>query len=132
MQLTAPSSTQLRVGYVPLVDSAPLIAAVELGICARHGLKVKLMRQLGWANVRDHVIFGELDATASVPPDYCSRSTPDVPRCLRSVSTGFIFNLQGNAITLSKRLYDEGIRDLTDTGGIRSIAATARCSLSVW
>lgn len=113
MQLTAPSSTQLRVGYVPLVDSAPLIAAVELGICARHGLKVKLMRQLGWANVRDHVIFGELDA-AHAPAGLLLAINAGRASVPAQCVTGFIFNLQGNAITLSKRLYDEGIRDLTD------------------
>ena len=113
VKINVPSASQLRVGYVPLLDAAPLIAAVELGICERHGLKIKLMRQLGWANVRDHVIFGELDA-AHAPAGLLLAINAGRASVPAQCVTGFIFNLQGNAITLSKRLHDEGIRDLTD------------------
>ncbi len=103
----------LRVGFVPLLDCAPLLAAVELGICERNGLRVRLLRQPGWANVRDHVIFGELDA-AHAPAGLLlainAGFAPVPARCL----TAFIFNQQGNAITLSKRLHNKGIRDLSD------------------
>ena len=103
----------LRVGYVPLLDCAPLIAAVELGLCERNRLNVKLMRQPGWANVRDNVIFGELDAAHSPAGLLLAINAGLAPvpaRCL----TAFVFSQQGNAITLSKRLYDRGIRDITD------------------
>lgn len=113
MKSNASSTTQLRVGYVPLLDSAPLIAAVELGLCERRGLKIKLMRQLGWANVRDHLIFGELDA-AHAPAGLLLAINAGRASVPAQCVTGFIFNLQGNAITLSKRLYNEGIRDLSD------------------
>jgi ABC-type nitrate/sulfonate/bicarbonate transport system substrate-binding protein len=107
------NSSILRAGFVPLLDCAPLLAAVELGICESHGLRVRLLRQPGWANVRDHVIFGELDA-AHAPAGLLlainAGLAPVPARCL----TAFIFNQQGNAITLSKRLYDKGIRDIAD------------------
>ena len=97
------SSSILRVGFVPLLDCAPLLAAVELGICEGHGLRVRLLRQPGWANVRDNVIFGELDA-AHAPAGLLlainAGLAPVPARCL----TAFIFNQQGNAITLSRRL----------------------------
>ena len=109
----APFTRPLRVGYVPLLDAAPLIAAVELGICERNGLKVKLMRQPGWANIRDHVIFGELDAAHAPAGLLLAINAGQAPVPARCI-TGFIFNQQGNAITLSKRLYDQGIRDLAD------------------
>jgi len=35
------TASTLRVGYVPLLDCSPLIAAVELGICERNGLRVR-------------------------------------------------------------------------------------------
>ena len=110
---TLRNTSLLRVGFVPLLDCAPLIAAVDLGICERHGLRVRLLRQPGWANVRDHVIFGELDA-AHAPAGLLlainAGLAPVPARCL----TAFVFNEQGNAITLSKRLYNKGIRDLSD------------------
>ena len=103
----------LRVGYVPLLDCAPLIAAVELGICERRGLRLKLMRQPGWANIRDNVIFGELDA-AHAPAGLLLAINAGLAPVPAHCVTAFIFSLQGNAITLSKRLYDLGIRDIAD------------------
>ena len=103
----------LRVGYVPLLDCAPLIAAVELGICERHRLNIKLMRQPGWANVRDNVIFGELDA-AHAPAGLLLAINAGLAPVPAHCVTAFVFSQQGNAITLSKRLYDRGIRDLAD------------------
>src|SRR2546430_16299491 len=55
----------LRLGFVPLIDAAPLIAAAELGYFADEGLAVSLERQIGWANVRDKLAFGHLDASRS-------------------------------------------------------------------
>lgn len=51
----------LHVGYVPLVDSAPLVAAVRLGLDRRHGLHLQLHRQASWAALRDKLLSGELD-----------------------------------------------------------------------
>ncbi len=113
VKFATPSPRPLRVGYVPLLDAAPLIAAVELGFCQRHGLSVRLLRQPGWANVRDNVIFGELDA-AHAPAGLLLAINAGLASVPAQCVTGFIFNVQGNAITLSRRLYDEGIRDLAD------------------
>ncbi|MDB6075233.1 MAG: cmpC [Verrucomicrobiaceae bacterium] len=103
----------LRVGYVPLLDCAPLIAAVELGMCERNRLNIKLMRQPGWANIRDNVIFGELDA-AHAPAGLLLAINAGLAPVPAHCVTAFVFSQQGNAITLSKRLYDRGIRDLAD------------------
>src|SRR3954471_17079772 len=53
----------LRLGFVPLTDCAPLVMAAELGLFRKHGLNVSLNRELGWATVRDKIIYGELDAS---------------------------------------------------------------------
>jgi hypothetical protein len=52
----------LRVGFVPLTDCAPLVMAQELGLFERHGVPVHLSREIGWATIRDKIIYGELDA----------------------------------------------------------------------
>src|SRR5258708_38094316 len=52
----------LRLGFVALSDSAPIIMAKELGLYAKYGLAVELHREVGWATIRDKVIYGELDA----------------------------------------------------------------------
>jgi ABC-type nitrate/sulfonate/bicarbonate transport system substrate-binding protein len=100
----------VRLGYVPLVDSAPLIAALELGFFAREGIRVKLLRQIGWAGVREGLIFDELDAAhALAPMAYtlklglgCAQTDVLVP---------YIISREGNAITLSVTLWKKGGRD---------------------
>ncbi len=52
----------LHVGFVPLIDCAPLVAAVRLGLDGKHGLSLQLHRQASWAAVRDKLLSGELDA----------------------------------------------------------------------
>ena len=52
----------LRLGFVPLIDAAPLIMARELGLFQKYGLQVQLSREIGWATIRDKIIHGELDA----------------------------------------------------------------------
>lgn len=100
----------LRLGYVPLVDAAPLLAAESLGYFVKEGLRVRLTAELGWGSIRDKIVYGELDA-AHAPGGLlfsilCGTHTPP-----RAVSTDLVLNLQGNAISLSRRLWERGVRD---------------------
>lgn len=52
----------LRVGFMPLNDCAPLLAATRLGLDHKHGLQLQLHRQASWAAIRDKLLSGELDA----------------------------------------------------------------------
>ena len=58
----------LNCGYVPLVDSAPLIVAKELGFAADHGLALNLVRQPSWSALRDMLALGYLDAAHMLAP----------------------------------------------------------------
>ena len=46
---------ELDVGFMPLIDAAPLIAAVRLGMDRKHGLRLRLHRQASWASIRDRI-----------------------------------------------------------------------------
>lgn len=105
---TVSSPGVLRVGFVPLIDAAPLIVARELGYFADEGLKANLERQIGWGNVRDKLTFGHLDAShalAGMPVvSILGRdqfAEPLVALC--PLGSG------GNAITLSRRLAAMGV-----------------------
>lgn len=52
----------LRIGFMPLVDCAPLLVATRMGFDRAHGLQLDLRRQGSWAAVRDKLLSGELDA----------------------------------------------------------------------
>lgn len=52
----------LQLGFMPLIDCAPLVAAVRLQLDHKHGLRLQLHRQASWAAIRDKLLAGELDA----------------------------------------------------------------------
>jgi len=62
------NSIVLNCGYVPLVDSAPLIIAKELGFAAEEGLALNLVRQPSWSALRDMLALGHLDAAQMLAP----------------------------------------------------------------
>lgn len=58
----------LRLGYVPLIDAAPLITAHELGFAAEEGLRLDLVRLQSWAQSRDLLGTGGIDAAHMLVP----------------------------------------------------------------
>ncbi len=62
------SHRTLNCGYVPLVDSAPLIIAKDLGFAADEGLTLNLLKQPSWAALRDLLALGHLDAAHILSP----------------------------------------------------------------
>ncbi len=103
-------SSPLRVGFVPLYDAAPFLLARELGLYAKHGIEVVLSREPGWATIRDKIAYGELDAAHALAPMPMALSldlgAPPVP-CV----TGLVLSLHGNAITVSRKLAEAGVKD---------------------
>ena len=100
----------LQLGYVPLNDCAPLIMARELALFAKHGIEVDLRREVGWATVRDKIIYGELDA-AHAPAGMVVAASAGLGSIRVDCLTGLVINLNGNAITLSRSLWEKGVRD---------------------
>ncbi len=97
----------LRIGFVPLTDAAPLLVARAFGMFEKHGVEVVLSREVGWATVRDKIIYRELEA-AHAPAGmlFAAQLGCGCPPC--DVLTAFVFNLHGNAITLSHALRPNG------------------------
>lgn len=97
---------QVRLGFVPLLDSAPLIMAQELGLFDGEGLHVELVREGAWASVRDKVSFGLLDGAQMLAPMpltmSLSQGQPTTP-----VVTGMVLSRNGNGITLASKLFDQ-------------------------
>ncbi|WP_265499706.1 ABC transporter substrate-binding protein [Paracoccus beibuensis] len=58
----------LRLGYLPLIDAAPLIVAHELGFAAEEGLQLELVRLGAWAQSRDMLGAGLIDAAHMLVP----------------------------------------------------------------
>ncbi len=58
----------LKCGYVPLVDSAPLIIARELAFDQQEGIELDLVSKPSWSALRDHLAFGSIDAAHMLAP----------------------------------------------------------------
>lgn len=100
----------IRIGFVALTDCAPLVMARELGLFEKHGLTVELSREIGWATIREKVVYGELDA-AHAPAGMVFAVAAGLGGIKGDCLTGLVLNLHGNAITLSQRLWQAGVRD---------------------
>ncbi|MAS93510.1 MAG: nitrate ABC transporter ATP-binding protein [Verrucomicrobiales bacterium] len=100
----------LRIGFVPLVDCAPIAVAAEAGIFARRGLNVQLMREPGWASIRDKVAYGELEA-AHAPVGLAFALNWGLGVLRQPCLTGYLLNSNGDAITFSNEFNERGVLD---------------------
>lgn len=54
-----PETTTVKLGYIPIVEAAPLIIAREKGFFAKYGMKdVDLSKQASWGSMRDNTEIG--------------------------------------------------------------------------
>ncbi len=59
---------RITIGFIPLTDAAPLIAAHERGFAEAEGLAFDLVREVSWANIRDKLSIGLFDAAHMLTP----------------------------------------------------------------
>ncbi|MBD2201214.1 ABC transporter substrate-binding protein [Calothrix sp. FACHB-1219] len=53
-----PETATVKLGYIPIVEAAPLIIAKEKGLFAKHGMNVELAKQASWGAARDNLEIG--------------------------------------------------------------------------
>jgi two-component system, oxyanion-binding sensor len=102
------SNEAIRVGFVPLIDAAPLIVAHELGYFVEENVSVILDRQIGWGNVRDKLSFGNLQASQCVLGMPLASHLGD-DRFAEPLVSVMSLGSGGNGITLSSRLVESGV-----------------------
>lgn len=93
------------VGFIPLMDCAPLAVAVEKGFAAEQGLDLRLVRETSWANIRDRVVVGHFDAAHMLGP-MAIASTLGVGHLKVPMAAPLSLGLGGNAITVSLRVWE--------------------------
>jgi nitrate/nitrite transport system substrate-binding protein len=98
--------TDLTLGYMPLTDSLPLLAAAQLGFFRDQGLDVTLQEEVSWANIRDKVIVGQFDGAHMLAPMVMA-STLGLGGLNKPLIAPYSLNLGGNGMTLSASLYRE-------------------------
>jgi NitT/TauT family transport system ATP-binding protein len=96
---------KITAGFIPLLDCAVLVAAVEQGFAAAEGLEVRLVRETSWANIRDRLIVGHFDVAHMLGP-MAVASTLGVGHLRAPLIAPFALGLGGNAITASMPLWE--------------------------
>jgi two-component system, oxyanion-binding sensor len=97
-------STPLHIGFIPLVDAAALIVAVDKGFTAAEGLDVTLVREVSWSNVRDKLNIGLFDAAHLLAP-VAIASSLGLGHVKVPIVAPFNLGLNGNAISVSPALH---------------------------
>lgn len=58
----------IRIGFIPLVDCAPLVVLHEMGFAREAGLEIVLTREASWSNIRDKLAVGLYEASHLLAP----------------------------------------------------------------
>lgn len=105
----------LEIGFVPLTACAPLVVAKEKGFFAKHGLdEVNLVRETSWRGIVDGMTGKYLDAAqmpAGMPVWLAVGGHQETPV---PVVTALTMTRNGNAITLDRKFYEQGIYTAQD------------------
>lgn len=98
--------TQITAGYVPLLDSAVLLATEEFGFAESEGLHLNLVRETSWANIRDRVAIGHLEVAHMLGPMPLSANLGLTPLDA-AVIAPMALGLGGAAITMSNAVWSK-------------------------
>jgi ABC-type nitrate/sulfonate/bicarbonate transport system substrate-binding protein len=113
------SGDNLRIGFIPLLDAAALIIAVDKGFAAEQGLAIDLVREVSWSNVRDKLNIGLFDAAHLLAP-IAIASSLGIGHIKVPLLAPFVLAANGNAVTVSPALRcalaDAADGDLRDPG----------------
>jgi len=104
--------TNIRIGYVPLVDCAPLVVAKELGFTDAEGVSLTLQSERSWSNVRDHLATGSIDAAHMLSPLAIAMSL-GLSGLKTDVAAPLMLNLGGQMFCISSALECDDLSDAT-------------------
>ncbi len=98
------SKHQITAGFLPLLDSALLVAAKEKGFAAQQDIELTLVRERSWATIRDRLAVSHFDVAHILAPMpiACNLGlSAPAPRMIVPLAMG----LGGNAVTVSAGLW---------------------------
>jgi len=106
----APEKKEVKVGFIPLTDCASVVMASVLEIDKKYGIKITPTKEASWASVRDKLVNGDIDAShvlyGLIYGLHLGVSGPK-----KDMALLMTLNHNGQAITLSKKLADAGVKD---------------------
>ncbi len=124
---------QIIAGFMPLLDSALLVATKEQGFAESEGIDLTLVRETSWANIRDRLAVGHFQVAHMLAPMPIACNLGLTPLASPTI-VPMALGLGGNAVTVSNALWEEmaahGARpdlDPLDTGtALKAVVAEHR------
>jgi nitrate/nitrite transport system substrate-binding protein len=102
-----PEKANLTLGFLPLIDSASLIIAQEKGIFSRYGLTVNLRKQATAKDIEKGLREWRFDAAQAA---YGLPLMVQLGKQKAALTSLMVLNLNGSAVTLSRKAWDAGLR----------------------
>ena len=106
----APEKKEVKIGFIPLTDCASVVIASVMKFDEKFGIKIVPTKEASWAAVRDKLVNGEIDA-AHVLYGLIYGLQLGLGGPKKDMAVLMNLNHNGQAITLSRKLYDKGVKD---------------------
>ena len=106
----APEKKEIRIGFIPLTDCSSVVMASVMEFDKKYGIKIVPTKEASWAGVRDKLVNGELDA-AHVLYGLIYGLQMGIGGPKKDMAVLMALNHNGQAITLSRKLYEKGVKD---------------------
>ena len=108
----APEKKEVKIGFIPLTDCSSVVMASVMEFDKKYGIKITPSKEASWAAVRDKLVNGELDASHVLwGLIYGVQMGLGGPK--KDMAILMNLNHNGQAMTLSRKLYDKGVKDVT-------------------
>jgi NitT/TauT family transport system ATP-binding protein len=91
--------TRISAAFLPLTDSAVLVAAREKGFAAEQGIELDLIRSESWATLRDRLVYGQVQAAHMLAP-LAIAVTLGLSQHPASISAPFKLSVNGNIFVM--------------------------------
>jgi bicarbonate transport system substrate-binding protein len=113
---TTPETTQVKLGFTPIFEAAPIIIAQEKGFFAKYGMtEVEVSKQANWGSARDNVEIGsegggidggqwQMPMPYLITEGLITKNGVKIP-----MYTLAMLNTQGNGIAIAKNQAGKGI-----------------------
>jgi nitrate/nitrite transport system substrate-binding protein len=105
-----PEIKEVKIGFIPLTDCAPIVVAAEMGFDKKYGIKITPSKEASWAAIRDKTVNGELHA-AHVLYGLVYGVQMGIGGQQKDMSVLMTLNHNGQGITLANQLKEKGVND---------------------
>src|SRR5438445_6374900 len=105
-----PEKREVKIGFIPLTDCSSVVMASVMEFDKKYGIKITPSKEASWAAGRDKLVNGELDESHVLYGlIYGVQMGIGGPK--KDMNILMNLNHNGQAFTLSRKLYDKGVRD---------------------